>query len=269
MEKKIVIITDLDGSLLHPSTYSFEGAVPTLNIIKDKGIPLILSSSKTRAEVGLYRKRLGNSHPFVSENGGGIFIPVDYFPFHIEGETKEGYIIITLGSPYNEVRKVFSEIKVETGVKATGFGDMTIEEVAELTGITIEEAALAKEREFDEPFIIDGTEKDKEYFCKGIDEKGFYRTEGRFLHILGNHDKGRAARILIGYYKRLFGKVTTVGIGDSLNDVPLLREVDLPVLMPKGDGKYEPAADFTNLIRAGKPGSDGWNDAVAEILRRM
>jgi len=81
---KLVIFTDLDGTLLGRETYSFEPAQPALQLIKHKGIPLILSSSKTRAEIELYRKKLENDHPFISENGGAVFIPKDYFPFTIE-----------------------------------------------------------------------------------------------------------------------------------------------------------------------------------------
>jgi len=70
---KIIVFTDLDGTLLHPKTYSFDAAMPALKLIKEKDIPLILCSSKTRAEIEVYRKKLDNQHPFVSENGGGIF----------------------------------------------------------------------------------------------------------------------------------------------------------------------------------------------------
>ena len=65
-----VIFTDLDGTLLDADTFSFDPAEPALRLIRARSIPLILSSSKTRAEIEVYRKRLDNSHPFISENGG-------------------------------------------------------------------------------------------------------------------------------------------------------------------------------------------------------
>ncbi len=46
-----VIFTDLDGTLLHPETYSFKAALPALEIIRRRRIPLVLCSSKTRAEL--------------------------------------------------------------------------------------------------------------------------------------------------------------------------------------------------------------------------
>src|SRR5438309_6975029 len=39
------------------------------------GVPLIFVTSKTRAELEILRRKLSNAHPFVTERGGGIFIP--------------------------------------------------------------------------------------------------------------------------------------------------------------------------------------------------
>lgn len=83
--KKIIIVTDLDGTLLDCSDYSFDKALPALQLIKEKNIQLIICSSKTRKEIEHYRKKLYNLHPFVSENGGGIFIPKGYFKFQLSG----------------------------------------------------------------------------------------------------------------------------------------------------------------------------------------
>jgi predicted mannosyl-3-phosphoglycerate phosphatase (HAD superfamily) len=60
---KVVIFTDLDGALLDRETYSFEPALPALRFIKEKKIPLIFVSSKTRAEIEGYRKKLKNTIP--------------------------------------------------------------------------------------------------------------------------------------------------------------------------------------------------------------
>jgi mannosyl-3-phosphoglycerate phosphatase len=79
--KKPIIFTDLDGTLLDYSTYSFEKALPALQLLKEKDIPLIICSSKTKKEIEYYRKKLDNHHSFISENGGGIFIPKGYFGF--------------------------------------------------------------------------------------------------------------------------------------------------------------------------------------------
>lgn len=97
-----IIFTDLDGTLLDRDTYSFEHSQTALRLIKGKGVPLILSSSKTRAEIEVYRRRLENNHPFVSENGGAVFIPKGYFfsPFYFDKES-DGYMVLELGTSYH------------------------------------------------------------------------------------------------------------------------------------------------------------------------
>ncbi|MFQ5901807.1 MAG: HAD-IIB family hydrolase [Thermodesulfobacteriota bacterium] len=267
MNRKIIIFTDLDGTLLHPRDYSFDDAIPALGLIREMEIPLVLSSSKTRAEIELCRKRLSNVHPFVSENGGGVFIPEGYFQFPIVGEVKDRYRVINFGSPYTLVRKILSEIETELKVKIRGFGDMTVNEVAEITGMSIEEASLAKEREFDEPFLFEETEEwARKKSLELIEKKGLHYTQGRFFHILGNHDKGKSARLLIKFYKRVYGSVMTVGLGDSPNDLPLLEVVDLPVLIQKEDGGFEPGIDLPGLIKSEGIGPEGWNKAIMKIL---
>jgi mannosyl-3-phosphoglycerate phosphatase len=62
------------------------------------------------------------------------------------------------------------------------------------------------------------------------------------------------------------GNVTTIGIGDSLNDLPLLNEVDIPVLIPKEDGSYVSGINLDRLLRAKKVGPKGWGETVTEIL---
>jgi len=261
---QIVIFTDLDGTLLHPRTYSFEEAKPALDIIRSRGIPLVLCSSKTRAEIEAYRKRLNNGHPFISENGGAIFVPTGYFPFAVEGEARGAYIASILGAPYDTIRKEFIHLRENLKTAVKGFGDMTVREVAELTGLAVEEAVLAKEREFDEPFVFES--KPDSGFLKAIEEEGLRWTRGRLYHIMGESDKGNAVRMLKTWYEREHGKIVSIGLGDGLNDLPLLNAVDHPVLVRKEDASYEEGISMTNLIKADGIGPEGWNRAVMRLL---
>ncbi len=270
--KRTIVFTDLDGTLLDYSTYSFDKALPALNALKQADIPLVICSSKTKTEIEYYREKLKNHHPFISENGGGIFIPKSYFDFDIRtivcDITEEGgYYIIALGARYSSLRKAIEELRNE-GLPIRGFGDMTIEEVAALAGLSLKEAAMAKERDFDEPFILEDSGAQTKDLLQAIKEKGFSFTEGRFFHLLGNSDKGRAVSILNVFYRRQFGALTTIALGDGPNDTPMLIEVDYPVLVQKTDGSYDGRIDIPNLIRAEGIGPEGWNRAVNGLMRR-
>lgn len=259
-----IIVSDLDGTLLDSTNYSFEAALPALEAIRARGIPLVLCSSKTRKEIEACRRRLDNQHPFIAENGGGIFIPRGYFSFPIEAETVGDYQLITLGTPYAEIRKQFVRLRERHGAKVRGFADMADEEVAALTGLTRAEAGLAKQRDFDEVFVFDG-EPDGA-FLEVIESAGLHWTQGLFFHVLGDHDKGRAVKLLQAFYRREFGAVASIGLGDSLNDLPMLAAVDHPVLVRHADGSCDARIELHGLIRTQRPGPAGWNDTVLALL---
>ena len=262
---ELVIFTDLDGTLLDARTYSFEKALPALEAVQMRKIPLVIVSSKTRAEIEVYRKLLDNGHPFISENGGGIYLPEGYFPFHVSGDQREGYEVISLGSPYEEVRKKFVTMRDRLGIAVRGFGDMSTEEVASLTGLTIKEADLAKQRDYEEPFIFPDTPDDR--FLREMEGEGLRWTQGRFFHFMGDHHKGRAVNILRRHFERRDGPVMTIGIGDSLSDLSFLLAVDRPVLVKNESGRHDGRINIPGMVRTEGIGPAGWNESVLEMLK--
>lgn len=143
---------------------------------------------------------------------------------------------------------------------------MTVREMADLAGLSIIEADLAKKRDFDEPFVFEEGESRVGEFLYAIEESGLNWTQGRFFHILGDNDKGKAVKTLKGLYEKAYGQIKTIGLGDSLNDLPLLQEVDYPVLVQKEDGSYETRIDLPNLIKTDGIGSEGWANAVMGLI---
>jgi len=270
--RKPIIFTDLDGTLLDPKTYSYEPAEPVLDLIRKKNIPLILSSSKTRAEIELYRKRLGNDHPFISENGGAVFIPKDYFSFRFPYHRElDGYFVLELGTFYLQIIDVLESVKKETRIRIKGFSDLTAKELKSLCGLSLEQAELAKKREYDEPFIIEGSEKEVDLVKGKIKQRGLnYVWGGRFHHILGKNDKGKAVEILKELYENQFFSILTIGIGDSLNDLPMLRAVEHPIfLKEKRILSIKIPLKIKNLIIMDGTGPHVWNEAIFQVVNSL
>jgi mannosyl-3-phosphoglycerate phosphatase len=268
MSKQFLIFSDLDGTLLDHNTYSFGAAKTALKTIKLRNIPLIFSSSKTRPEIEMHRDHTDNHDPFISENGGGIYVPADYGLDSFKYDTDmNNYKVIVLGTKYNKLVEVLNSIRNETGIKLQSFSDMKISEISEYTGLDPELAKLSKMREFDEPFIVFGNNKDVEYIKEEIIRRGFNYTQGTiFHHIMGKNDKGKAINILIQIFKKKFLDLTTVGLGDSLNDLPMLEVVDIPILVQKTYGGYDQRIRLDNLIYADGIGPVGWNQSILKIL---
>lgn len=264
----VCVFSDLDGTLLD-AQYRFDAALPALEALRAQGIPLVLCSSKTRAEVLVYRERLGNRDPFIFENGGGVCVPTGLFTIAPEGSVADGCTLIALGTGYAILREAFGALRREFGVAATGFGDLTARELAAITGLPLPEAELARRREFDEPFFFDDPQEPRAAeFLHAIEARGLRWTQGRFFHILGDNDKGRAVRVLTDCYRRERPAVTTIGLGDAPNDRSLLEAVDVPVLVQREDGGYLDGVRSPRLVRADGVGPAGWNRAILGLLGR-
>ena len=114
---RYIIFTDLDATLLDHDSYSFEAAIPALNVIKEKEIPLILTSSKSLAEIAEVQNELGIQHPFIVENGGAICLPHEYFKLEEGLPIVNGFRIKFLGPSYKEILQDLSEIKQKTSFR--------------------------------------------------------------------------------------------------------------------------------------------------------
>lgn len=267
----LLVFTDLDGTLLDHETYSLESALPAIETLKERNIPLIFCTSKTRAEIETVRSLLQNNHPFISENGGAVFIPKGYFSqkFNFTREDPD-YLIVELGTSYSKLRDSIKKMHALLPGKIKGFGDFSLEEVADLCGFSSDQAELAKQREYDEPFLLEDEASEAE--IQGIAGRLNLKITrgGRFYHLTGQNDKGKAVLILKDIYEDICREksegLKTVALGDSFNDKSMLEVVDYPILIQKPDGSYNPSVRLDNLILASGNGPSGWSDALLKLL---
>jgi mannosyl-3-phosphoglycerate phosphatase len=266
----LVVLTDVDGSLLDAVSYSFAEAREALQALEERDVPLIPVSSKTRAELEALLDSLGIIGPFVVENGGAVVIPRHWLELAIPWARSEGHhLVLELGARRPELVRALAEVARETGVKVRGFAEMTLPELEDLTGLSRPAAMRALVREYDEPFLAEGGAKATAALATAARRRGFTVTRGgRFHHITGHSDKGRAARVLLNLLAAVHGRVRSVALGDAANDAPLLAVADRPILVPRPDGSFatELVKACTSAERAPAPGPRGWNAAVLAVL---
>jgi mannosyl-3-phosphoglycerate phosphatase len=262
----LIIFTDLDGTLLSETSYDRGPALPVLKKCRALSIPVIFCSSKTAAEIIRLREELGNRDPFICENGGAIYLTEGTFKdTGLPVKREDSLNKIEIGTPVSQLRVALREAAVAAGVVVKGMGEMSLKEVCALTGLGITEASLAMERRYDEPFIL--LSGNPEPLEERIINAGFTMTRGgRFFHILKGSDKGKAVHILSNLYKTLFDAITTVGIGDAANDLPMFRAVDLAFLVQKPSGKWASLPELPNLTKVEGIGPEGWTQTVSILL---
>jgi mannosyl-3-phosphoglycerate phosphatase len=260
---RLVVFSDLDQTLLDGRGYSHAEAVPGLALLEEQDIPLVLCTSKTRAEVEFHRSRLNNRHPFVVENGGAVHIPTDYFGFDFDRDRRSAdYFVLELGNPYRVMVRALAELKRKTGLPLRGFSDMTVGEVASRCRLSLPEAAWAKQREYDEPFVIP-----KPKTAAAVeDASSIPLTRGGRFHHLSASDKGRAVTKLMALFRLAHPGIVSIGIGDALNDLPMLEAVDIPILVRGADGGYDEKVACPGLRYADGIGPVGWNAAITNLV---
>jgi mannosyl-3-phosphoglycerate phosphatase len=266
--KQIVVFTDLDGTLIDHDTYDFKEAKLALDQLRSRAIPVIICSSKTRAEIEIYRQRMGLSGPFIVENGGAIFIPHEDLSVGVTFVQKGPYRVVELGVPYADLCVTWKDVKKKQNFRMKGFSEMTAEEIVDITGLPLEEASLAAKREYSEPFVFSDTRAQFGLLTSLLQKRGLAITRGgRFYHLIGPNDKGRAVQILKGVYANTYPdkRIWTVGLGDSANDVSMLRHVDMPIVIRKKTGEWERVQEI-DPIYSDKAGPRGWSEAIQTIL---
>ena len=257
-QRELLVATDLDGCLLDDLTYSYDAARPALHAIARRRVRLVLASSKTRAEMEPLARSLGLHSPLIVENGGALVIP--------RGDGS--YDCVARSERRPRLVAALAEIDAETGAGLRGFFSFTPEELRRLTGLAADAARRALEREYDEPFLIQD-EHQAPSVVAAAERRGLRVTRGaRFYHLTGATDKGRALRELLTLFARGGRRYTTVGLGDAANDLPLLKAVDRPIVIPRRGRELD--RDLLGLAgaeRAPAPGPVGWNAAVLTVLR--
>jgi mannosyl-3-phosphoglycerate phosphatase len=265
-----VIFTDLDGTLLDPISYGWDEAKPALDLCKRLLIPIVMVSSKTRAEMDVIRKQLEFPFPFVSENGGGIYFPEEASKGIPPGTIfAEGMWRLSLGLAYEFLIKCLKEISDELGWLIRGFSEMTPEEISSRTGLDLESSRLAAKREYDEPFIVLEQETiDIDALRCAARRRGLtITTGGRFYHLHGQNDKGEAVERVVAWYKEHHPQIITIALGDSPNDFSMLERVNHPVLVRSSIDFFGIEERIPGLMVTQETGPKGWNSAVLHIIR--
>ena len=277
-----LIFSDIDNTLLQSyiikegeihHTEKYDGEIKTIvKKIRDNNIPLILCSTKTRLEQEKIRKYLEIDDPFIVENGGAIVIPDNYFSIDLEElglsiKHINKSLVIELGKSYNRIIEILQEVREIFEIKFIAVHDLSIAELAQKVGISINDAKLMASREYSET-ILEITNNELNKLKKILEDRGLRILQGtRYNTISSLHDKGSAISILKKLYSIKFEKekIESIGIGDAINDIPMFENVDKAFLVRNIQNGYA-SMKINNLTRVNGIGQRGWKETILNYV---
>lgn len=269
-----LVMTDLDGSLLDHHNYDFAPAAPWLERLKQWGVPVIPVTSKTRAELFPLREALGlMATPFVAENGAVIGLPPDWCHARLDqpGIGDDGVVIKHPGVDIGFIRARLTVWRERLGICFTRMGELSVQEVMELTGLDDARARDACQREGSEPLLWKDSDEALESFRAALEGDGLQLTQGgRFWHVMGHSaDKGSAVEWLVKRFTALKGQTPlSMGLGDGPNDITMLEAVDQAVVI-RGCHDLVVEPRNSSLYRTQATGPKGWAEGVAHWWGKM
>ena len=271
-----LIFTDLDGTLLDHETYAFDAALESLKVLKERGIPVVIVTSKTFAEVDELRTLLGLNYPFIIENGAAIYFPKEYvvqtpeYPWQDLEESlviQDEYFAYPLAPKFEFWKSLSVEIIEQFGCACRPFSHMNVDEVSELTGLSLAESKNAKKRGYSDPIHWFGSDELYDSFKSKMAADGLEAVRGgRFVHLLKGTDKGLAVQWLIDFYnvpRKNSPKVMVLGDGD--NDISMLNLADFPVLVRSKSHGF-PTIDSNERYQTIHYGPEGWSEAIRKFI---
>jgi mannosyl-3-phosphoglycerate phosphatase len=272
MFRQLLIFTDLDGTLLDHDSYAWQPAAAALTRLADLEIPLILNSSKTAREIHVLRQELNNLHPYIVENGGAICVPGGYFPAGSISSEAGSVEIKNFGQRYDLILQTLHTLRQQKRYAFAGFADFGIDGIIRHTGLDRQAAEQASQRLASEPLLWQGSEEELQAFRRDLAEAGLQLVKGgRFQHVMGNCDKGRAMQWLTERFRNSdpAQPLLTVALGDGNNDLPMLRSADIAVVIKPKHGPALQLEQHHDVIYPEAPGPAGWQEALDQILDRL
>lgn len=258
----LIVFSDLDGTLLDHETYSYTAALPALDELKRRNIPLILASSKTAAEIVEKRQELGFSgFPAIVENGSGVLEP--------EGSATD----IDDDSDHRRLIGILDSLPLRLRENFSGFSDWNVDEIVEHTGLPASAAEKAACRRYSEPGLWWSSDEERDEFIALLEKKGITaRQGGRYLTLSFGASKADRMREITARYKVGDRSPCILALGDAPNDIEMLEAADIGVVVANPHIAPLPELDGENIgriVRTMEPGPEGWNRAVLRIVGEL
>ena len=260
---KILIFTDLDGSLLNRENFEFGSIKNFLKELLSNDIFIIPNSSKTAKEIINFNEELEEKLPYIAENGSSIH---DLNLINSNFPEK-----ITLSREISELLEIFkNKVPNSLKLKCKFLKDLSKKEQIDILGLPANKIKHAIKRDYTVPFKFEGDKNHKEKLQKCIQSSGLTLQEGgRVINLCDKVSKSQAMKNVVKVFKKVNNdNLITIAVGDNFNDLDMLRNSDFPCLVFNDKFTLE-KININNCIVSKKPAPEGWKEIVELALDKI
>ncbi len=273
--RTFIVSTDLDGTLLDHHTYAWHAAIPAIEYLQSRNIPIVFNTSKTLAEAADLQSRIGISGPLIVENGSALACQEHDQELFLDSVkerdfvTSNGYLVINFGRDRSDILAFIKTQKIKYGEILQGYNDWPIETICAKTGLQEAEAKLSRDKNYSEPFIWLSDPDMLKAFIHNANTAGFKVLQGgRFFHLQGNTTKATPLiwmRQALAKSKKCRPPLL-ICLGDNKNDIDMLNIADYPVCVKSPISDYPTIVENPDTIYTQNFGPAGWNEAIDKLF---
>lgn len=252
-----------------------------------RGIPAVWVTSRTRLQMDEPRRKLAHNHPFIAEDGCGVFLPEDYF--HLRPQTSHSqprsiptvrlgrFTCLPVAQQQPAAAEALEALAGETGVEVVPLRSLAPRELAQNSGLPPREAELARQRDFDELFFFAGaSENDIQNFQAVGTTRGIQlRQRG----VLWSLSIGASLRRCVNELSKLYDRALrsharTVGVAAQGQEASLLAACDRVILLTNRVGDSSEGDPLQNSAQSGRvmelpvTAPDIWEQVLAALSAR-
>ena len=260
----LLIVTDLDGSLLDHHSYSWAAAKPCLNRLKQHNTPIMFCTSKTKPEVELLQQQMGlTEQPYICENGA------------ILATNQQTSIIARQSSALNylEITRILNQLKKKYHFHFSGFAHASLQEIIQWTGLSPLQAQFSKQRIASEPILWQDSTDQFTQFQQQLEQYQLCLIKGgRFWHVMNiGSNKGIALSHFLQQEQQQDRYWQTIGLGDSPNDLPLLEITDFSVIIQSAQSQniLLQRKDSSHIFHSQHSGPTGWCEGISFFINHL
>jgi len=248
-----------------------------------EGIPAVWLTSRSRLQFDDPRRKHGHTHPFIAEDGCGVYLPEDYFHLRPASEaprTKKAptlrlgrFTCIPVAQPLPAAPEALQTLSQDTSVPVVTLRSLSPRELVQNTGLPPREAELARQRDFDDIFFFAGAsdEQVQRFLTEGHHRNLQFRQHGVLWSAAIGPSVQRCIRALVKLYDRaLRYHAHTVGIATPDLGASLFPFCERTILLTdrksQGASQEQPGIPHVQTLPLHDPGL--WERLMAAIHTR-